>query len=120
MFAPDILTGRALRSSRRRQRTSSDESVKPPKAKRQRSVLGENAFSAPESTVDSDQRESRRLSKPVAGTEASDGEVSEATQKHLPVRGPKKTEKSDASDRAIVLVCIRGLHMLFLNTNDHH
>lgn len=104
MFAPEILTGRALRSSRRRQRTSSDESVKPPKAKRQRSALGENALSAPESAADSGLREPRRPSKPITSIETSDGEGVEATQKNLPVRGPKKTEKSDASDRTIVLV----------------
>jgi hypothetical protein len=98
MFAPDATVRSAvssLRNPRRRQRTNSDESVKLPKAKRQRSVLGEDSFglraftaSEQESSVDADPNTY------TAGI----------AQKDLALRGPKRPEKRTESDGIVTLV----------------
>lgn len=99
MFAPDATVRSAvssLRNPRRRQRTNSDDSVKLPKAKRQRSALGEDTFephpftaSEQESSVDADPNAYK------AGF---------VVQKDLALRGPKRPEKRSDADGIVILV----------------
>lgn len=99
MFAPDATVRSAvssLRNPRRRQRTNSDESVKLPKAKRQRSVLGEDTLgprpftaSEQESSVDAD---------------SSAYKAGSVVQKDLALRGPKRPDKRNEGDGIVVLV----------------
>ena len=92
MFAPKAGSTTTLRNPRRRQRTSSGESIKAPSAKRQRSILsqdnnpntGDLTYGAP----------NHRSSIPTATTEvdstpAPDGE----NQKNIPIRTFNATEK---------------------------
>ncbi|KAL1848972.1 hypothetical protein Plec18170_007631 [Paecilomyces lecythidis] len=98
MFAPDATVRSAvssLRNPRRRQRTNSDESVKLPKAKRQRSVLGEDTLgprpftaSEQESSVDAD---------------SSAYKAGSVVQKDLALRGPKRPDKRNEGDGIVVL-----------------
>ncbi|KAJ9196783.1 hypothetical protein DTO166G4_621 [Paecilomyces variotii] len=98
MFAPDATVRSAvssLRNPRRRQRTNSDDSVKLPKAKRQRSALGEDTFephpftaSEQESSVDADPNAYK------AGF---------VVQKDLALRGPKRPEKRSDADGIVIL-----------------
>lgn len=106
MFVPKTtpsLTGSSL-NSRRRQRTGSDESVKPPKAKRQRSVLRQDNLhsqNAVEETLftPSEYQISAELNEfnSMAADRAS-------KEKQIVVRGPKKTEQDDSPNGTIVLV----------------
>ncbi|KAL4929628.1 putative nuclear pore complex subunit Nup133 [Aspergillus undulatus] len=95
MFAPKAaVSATSLRNPRRRQRASSGESVKPPSAKRQRSILRQTKYSDAEDLTN--QPSDRRLSISVSSvpnefesTTPSDGEV----QKTIPIRTTKKLEK---------------------------
>jgi len=107
MFVPKATS--SLRSSRRRQRTSSGESIKQHKAKRQRSTQ-ENVESELENDrIERDyQRESVDLG--VSESDKAKPEATENTgaQKQIAIRGPKKSEKRDVDndiDGAVVLVC---------------
>jgi nuclear pore complex protein Nup133 len=96
MFAPKAATSAAsLRNPRRRQRTSSGESIKPPNAKRQRSILRQNETFK---TADLTEREPdyRSLEHPTPtgpgdadATLTSDGDI----QRSIPIRTTKKHEK---------------------------
>lgn len=94
------------RNPRRRQRTSSDDSVKPPKAKRQRSVLRQTGDSPP-ATVDLDHSRTRADPAAPAFTNDYDAPRGEhiSIDGHLPIRSAKLGESSkDDVDGTIVLV----------------
>lgn len=103
MFVPKA-TG-SLRNSRRRQRTSSGESVKQHKAKRQRSV---------QEDVVSELGNDRDYQHEFMGLRASESQEAKPEildnaepQKQIAIRGPKKSDKrGDDSDidGAVVLV----------------
>ncbi|KAL6236326.1 hypothetical protein BDW75DRAFT_113621 [Aspergillus navahoensis] len=102
MFAPKaVSTTTSLRNPRRRQRTSSGESVKPPSAKRQRSILCQgDDFNTGDLT---DGAPNHRSLIPTATTEFGlrpDGE----NQRNIPIRTSKKQEKqkSDAVNPVIL------------------
>ncbi|KAE8348479.1 Non-repetitive/WGA-negative nucleoporin C-terminal-domain-containing protein [Aspergillus coremiiformis] len=106
MFVPKAATissTGSLRNPRRRQRTSSDEPVNLPKAKRQRSNLRHDA---PEILLE-DQGEqykpwnsSRSTTSQELGPEIPDDVI---LQENIPIRGSKQVERRDESDRTIVL-----------------
>ncbi|CAL5874143.1 uncharacterized protein PFLUO_LOCUS8431 [Penicillium psychrofluorescens] len=87
MFVPKAAAPGA-RNTRRRQRTSSDDSVKPPKAKRQRSVLRQK---------DDSPSDAQLSGLPLSGDVTTDPME---TEFHLPLRGSKQTEalKNDKED----------------------
>lgn len=95
----------AGRNPRRRQRTSSDDSVKPPKAKRQRSVLRQAGES---SSATLDLSHGRDLADPAAPSLSHDHEVSNEQvvgDSHLPIRSAKPSESSkDELDGTVLLV----------------
>jgi nuclear pore complex protein Nup133 len=89
MFVPK--TAAASRNPRRRHRTSSDDSVKPPKAKRQRSVLRQAGDSQPASL----NHEQREVAEPSISALPSDHEVATTpigAESHLPIRSAKQPE----------------------------
>ncbi|KAJ5683192.1 hypothetical protein N7462_006357 [Penicillium macrosclerotiorum] len=88
MFVPK---GAAGRNPRRRQRTSSDDSVNPPKAKRQRSVLRQ-AGDSPSKGLDRDQRDIADASNSSLGNKNEVISDSIGTESHLPIRNTKLTE----------------------------
>ncbi|KAL2816175.1 Non-repetitive/WGA-negative nucleoporin C-terminal-domain-containing protein [Aspergillus granulosus] len=95
MFAPKAATSAALRNPRRRQRTSSGESIKPPNAKRQRSILRQDETFE---TADLTERDPyyRSLEHPTpTGTNDSNPGVTndDDVQKSIPIRTTKKHEK---------------------------
>ena len=95
----------ATRTSRRRPRTSSDDSVKPPKAKRQRSVLRQkDDTSSPDVICDS----GRGTVDQAASNIAKDNDVTTdltGTDLHLPVRSAKSHDgPKDDLEGAILLV----------------
>ncbi|RJE22048.1 Nuclear pore complex [Aspergillus sclerotialis] len=105
MFVPKATASLALSSvnSRRRQRTGSDESVKLPKAKRQRSTLrqdnlhSQNAaeeaqFTPSEYQISAELNEVNLIAADSANME-----------KQIVIRGPKKTEQGDVLNGTIVL-----------------
>ncbi|KAL4935756.1 hypothetical protein BDV06DRAFT_120780 [Aspergillus oleicola] len=106
MFAPKAgVTAASLRNPRRRQRTSSGESTKPPSAKRQRSTLRQP--NDPSTADLTDRPSGHRSSDPSASitseldsTTPSDGEI----QRSIPIRTTKKLErrKSDAVNPVIL------------------
>lgn len=108
MFAPDVTahTTSSLRNPRRRQRTSSDDSVKFPKAKRQRSALRQDTFDPPDVATLGDGEHVSESSQQSASVEESGITSSEDVfQRQLTLRGPKKTEKSgDNVDGTVILV----------------
>lgn len=101
MFVPK--TAAASRNPRRRPRTS-DESVKPPRAKRQRSVLRQ-AGDSHATSLNHDQRE---VAEPSIIVPAADYEVATTpigTESRLPIRGPKQAEgPSHDAEGTVVLV----------------
>ncbi|KAL1983543.1 hypothetical protein VTN96DRAFT_10203 [Rasamsonia emersonii] len=107
MFAPDVTahTTSSLRNPRRRQRTSSDDSVKFPKAKRQRSALRQDTFDPPDVATLGDGEHVSESSQQSASVEESGITSSEDVfQRQLTLRGPKKTEKSgDNVDGTVIL-----------------
>lgn len=95
----------AGRNPRRRQRTSSDDSVKPPKAKRQRSVLRQ-AGDSPSATLDSSH--GRDLVDSAAPALSNDYDVARehvGGDSYLPIRSARPSEGSkDDVDGTVVLV----------------
>ncbi|KAL4813023.1 Non-repetitive/WGA-negative nucleoporin C-terminal-domain-containing protein [Aspergillus spinulosporus] len=92
MFAPKAGSTTSLRNPRRRQRTSSGESIKAPSAKRQRPIL--NQDDKPNTGDLTDGAPNHRSSIPTATTEvgsatAPDGE----NQRDIPIRTFNKAEK---------------------------
>lgn len=87
------------RSTRRRPRTSSDDSVKPPKAKRQRSVLRRPDESPSDTSLG---REVARLSTPTLPN--GDTPTDPASDSHLVSRITKQGEVSGSNEGAVVLV----------------
>lgn len=99
MFAP-----RAARLSRRRQRTSSDDSVGPPKAKRQRSVLRQSGDTTAASLARDNGVEVQTATSALSNDH---GLATDSTglESHLPIRGAKQTEGSKGdSEGAVTLV----------------
>jgi nuclear pore complex protein Nup133 len=96
-------TSLSLRNPRRRQRTNSDESVKPPKAKRQRSGLRHDTFDAPSSVrVDRVNQATEEVVPPNHGE--SSGVNGSVATKELVVRGGRKEPGGDRADGTLVLV----------------
>lgn len=109
MFVPK--TAAASRNPRRRQRTSSDDSVKPPKAKRQRSVLRQSGDSQATS-LNHDQRE---VAEPSIAIPPSDHDVVTTAigpESHLPIRSAKQGE-GPSSDTDGMVVLVRTLELPF-------
>lgn len=104
MFVPK--TAATSRNPRRRHRTSSDDSVKPPKAKRQRSVLRQAGDSQPASL----NHEQREVAEPSISALPSDHEVATTpigAESHLPIRSAKQPEgPSHGAEGTVVLVRI--------------
>lgn len=96
------------RNPRRRQRTGSDDSVKPPKAKRQRSVLRQAGESSSAILDLNPARDGRDLADPALPSASNDPNVSKERvvgDSHLPIRTAKPSESSkDDSDGTVVLV----------------
>lgn len=108
MFVPKATA--SLRSSRRRQRTSSGESIRQHKAKRQRSAQ-ENVESELENDRIERDYECESVGLGVSESDKAKPETTENTgaQKQIAIRGPKKTDKQDDDndiDGAVVLVCL--------------
>lgn len=109
MFVPKgpIPSAASLRNARRRQRTDSDESVKLPTAKRQRSALRQETSESPLYAGDGETRhEPPEVSVPVQKDEfspiSSDGS---GTQKRIAIRGARKPEQpEDGVNKTIILV----------------
>ncbi|OGM42020.1 hypothetical protein ABOM_009709 [Aspergillus bombycis] len=102
MFLPKApISSASLRNPRRRQRTSSDEPVNPPKAKRQRSSLRHGSSDIPLE----DQNELNEHGSCSTTLASQDLETADnATfQESIPIRGPKKLEKRGEADGTIVL-----------------
>lgn len=108
MFAPKAaVSTTSLRNPRRRQRASSGESIKPPSAKRQRSILRQDDDSKIGDLTDRplDHRSlvpGASTANNVEVTPNPDGE----TQRNIPIRTSKKSEirKCDAVE-PVILVC---------------
>ncbi|KAL4984560.1 Non-repetitive/WGA-negative nucleoporin C-terminal-domain-containing protein [Aspergillus falconensis] len=104
MFAPKAVSTISLRNSRRRQRTSSGDSIKPPTAKRQRSILYEDDDSNAGDLTDG--APNHRSSIPTATTEFGSGPAPDGeNQRSIPLRiSSKKPEKrkSDAVNPVIL------------------
>lgn len=96
-------TSLSLRNSRRRQRTSSDESVKPPKAKRQRSGLRHDTFDAP-GDVQFDHRVNQAADELLSSHGESAGVNGSTPAKELPLRGGRKEQSGDRADGTLILV----------------
>lgn len=118
MFVPKATA--SLRSSRRRQRTSSGESIKQHKAKRQR-FARENV----ESELENDKIERDYQCESVGlGVSESDNAKPETTentaaQKQIAIRGPKKSDKrgdDNDIDGAVILVRLS----IFLGSPDYN
>ncbi|KAL1953476.1 hypothetical protein VTO42DRAFT_2772 [Malbranchea cinnamomea] len=97
MFSSNVVTSStlsSLRNPRRRQRTSSDEGVKPPQAKRQRSALRHDDYNTTEGDL-----KDRESSESEAALEwSTPGQRNtDASPKELPLRGPRKAEKHGRS-----------------------
>ncbi|PGH13795.1 hypothetical protein AJ80_06183 [Polytolypa hystricis UAMH7299] len=92
----------ALRNPRRRQRTSSDETVQPPKAKRQRSALRRSGNEAFDLAQNHGEHVDPFEGGPVSAISPSPDGITNSND--LPLRGPRKTEKrGDYADGAITL-----------------
>ncbi|KNG81051.1 hypothetical protein ANOM_010078, partial [Aspergillus nomiae NRRL 13137] len=103
MFLPKaaISSASSLRNPRRRQRTSSDEPVNPPKAKRQRSSLrhGSSDICLEDQ---SELREHGNCSTTLASQDLDTADNA-TFQESMPIRGPKKLERRGEADGTIVL-----------------
>lgn len=95
----------AGRNPRRRQRTSSDDSVKPPKAKRQRSVLRQ-AGDSPSAVVDLNHgRDQVDSAAPVLANDHDVAREHLGADSQLPIRSAKPSEGSkNEADGTVVLV----------------
>ena len=118
MFAPGSggHTASSLRSSRRRQRTSLEDAVKPPAAKRQRSSLRrEPKQSAGNKNVSTGQEHGI---KPSAAIKAHGVETDSLKERTLAIRSSEKTSKAPSqTDHAIVLVWLSSLNLSCSRTN---
>ncbi|KAL1998440.1 hypothetical protein VTN02DRAFT_6182 [Thermoascus thermophilus] len=109
MFAPDaaVHSVSSLRNPRRRQRTNSDDSVKYPKAKRQRSLLREDTFEPPRCSGTECDGYKQSCEAQTSAAPASSSIVSEdniIAQKQLVLRGPKKADKQgDHTNGTVIL-----------------
>jgi nuclear pore complex protein Nup133 len=108
MFVPDTTahSTASLRNPRRRQRTNSDDSVKLPKAKRQRSALRVNRFDPSAiAALEHSEPVSQQVPQTASVLETGVTSNSDLFQGHLTLRGPKKAEKpGDNVDGTVVLV----------------
>ncbi|KAE8376470.1 Non-repetitive/WGA-negative nucleoporin C-terminal-domain-containing protein [Aspergillus bertholletiae] len=104
MFLPKAtISSTSSRNPRRRQRTSCDESDKPPKAKRQRPSLRYDDLDIP-SDSPSELHEHGGCSETVPPQTLDPQTADNATfQDSMPIRGPKKTERRGESDGTIIL-----------------
>ena len=107
----------SLRNPRRRQRTNSDEGVKPPKAKRQRSTRRRDDDSKPEIETQTEEQSrelDREPEKSIVETQVKHGALHE-----LPLRGPRKTEGySSHAGTSTLLVSIQ-LKELYMQRLAH-
>jgi nuclear pore complex protein Nup133 len=94
----------AQQNSRRRHRASSDDSLKLPKAKRQRSVLRQDAFEPSLQAAFKPAQESQRALLSMQ----SDNDSSEnLSQRQITIRGPKiETTPSESVDGTVILVSL--------------
>ncbi|QGA13646.1 hypothetical protein EYB26_001296 [Talaromyces marneffei] len=105
MFAPGSggQAASSLRSSRRRQRTSLEDSVKPPAAKRQRSSLRREP-KQPSSKKDANTDQEHGINKPGANVNDYGVEPGCWKEQTLAIRGSEKTSKATSQiDHAVVL-----------------
>lgn len=103
MFVPRA----ASRNPRRRPRTSSDDSVKPPKAKRQRSVLRQ-AGDSPVTNLDRD--DIAEPAAPVLINEHDAATDAAGVDCHLPIRNTKPSDGSKNDlEGTVVLVSVTSL-----------
>lgn len=101
MFVPKA----AARNPRRRQRTSSDDSVKPPKAKRQRSVLRQAGDSPPTNLNRNNGRDLAESAAPILVNDPGVSPVLLGADTYLPIRNVKPSEGSKTDlEGTIVLV----------------
>ncbi|KAE8144623.1 Non-repetitive/WGA-negative nucleoporin C-terminal-domain-containing protein [Aspergillus avenaceus] len=106
MFVPKaaLSSTTSLRNPRRRQRTSSDESVKPPNAKRQRSALRQGSCDLRTNDLGDNQEPSSQLIPATLNNINSTAPENVILQDNMPIRGPKRTEREDDySDGTLVL-----------------
>ncbi|UDD61394.1 hypothetical protein AFCA_008760 [Aspergillus flavus] len=104
MFLPKaaISSASSLRNPRRRQRTSSDEPVNPPKAKRQRSSLRHVSSDIP--SEDPSELHEHGGSTTTASQDFVPQTADNAIfQESMPIRGSKKSERRGEADGTIVL-----------------
>ncbi|KAJ5099212.1 hypothetical protein N7532_006213 [Penicillium argentinense] len=97
MFVP-----RATRGSRRRQRTGSDDSNGPPKAKRQRSVLRQSG-----DTTSASLKDNGAEIQPAAAAQSNDYDLAmdpTGGDLHLPFRGAKPSEGPKADSEGTVVL----------------
>ena len=111
MFVPKTtpsLTG-SLLNPRRRQRTGSDESVNPPKAKRQRSVLRQDDFHGNQSQdgVSEAQPGFSEYQVPAEPDGSNSIPADRASmERQIVIRGPKMAEQRDNNlEGEAILVC---------------
>ena len=106
MFSPQLNGSVAsVRSSRRRPRPlSSEGSAAQPKAKRQRSALGEHTFVAPNGPPDME--EIKAIKVAMIARQESTKEVQHAPRQDIVVRGkkPKQGDRASKGDGSVVLV----------------
>lgn len=93
------------RSSRRRQRPLSSESISQPKAKRQRSALNDQTFVAPDGSPE--MQEVKALKSIGSLTRRENPRAGQTPRRELAVRGkkPKLAERGSKGDGSVVLVC---------------
>lgn len=108
MFVPKALSSAASqRNPRRRQRTNSDESPKPPSAKRQRSNLRQNDL-VPASQILNNNHAKLEFQERQQSTLSNEGvAISETAHIHrnIPIRAVKRSEKrEDEAEGTVVLV----------------
>lgn len=102
------------RSTRRRPRTSSDDSVKPPKAKRQRSVLRRPGESPPDTKLGRDIARLTELTQSYGDSTSTDPVTDSQS-------APQTTKQSnDIGDNEGTVVLVGGFHVLarLLNSSN--
>jgi len=120
MFSPAVHESgpaKGTRSSRRRQRPmSSDSLVQQPKAKRQRVPLSETTFVNPEAPPEMYEVKSDKLD--VVGVKRNGFDSFTPQRKELSVRAkkPKAGERVSKGDGSVVLVCTRLAALPLLET----
>jgi nuclear pore complex protein Nup133 len=108
MFAPDAAThlSSSTRNPRRRQRPSLDDSIQPPRAKRQRSVLRQDTFEPTIITSSSLTKQSTDIEhKSPSPLQSRSTSLADGLEAHLAFRGPKNIEQSSSKkDGTVVIV----------------